>query len=207
MNYQVMVLSEDTVFARMLELEFSYLHLQAGSASSMDPSDRTDVLILDLDSASAPMAACYRKMIGFSRHSATAAEDAGNCSMILRRPFRMSLLRREVLAETGGELTWATNEPPQKSAVERRIVLDEGARAMICDGKRIALSPCEYRIMECLLKKRGAAVTREELSELIGYSETNKTDVYVCYLRRKTDDLPGGRLIRTVRGKGYMIPS
>lgn len=200
-----MVLSEDTVFARMLELEFSYLHLRAGSASSMGPNDRTDVLILDLDSASAPSETCYRKMIGFSRHSATAAEDAGNCSMILRRPFRMSLLRREVLAETGGGFPVAVSEPQFGRMRERRIVLEEGARTMLCDGKSISLSPCEYRIMECLLKKRGTAVTRAELSAIIGYSETNKTDVYVCYLRRKTDDLPGGRLIRTVRGKGYMI--
>ena len=35
---------------------------------------------------------------------------------------------------------------------------------------------------------------------------TNIVDVYVNYLRRKLHDVPPGLLIRTVRGKGYMIP-
>jgi DNA-binding winged helix-turn-helix (wHTH) protein len=36
---------------------------------------------------------------------------------------------------------------------------------------------------------------------------TNIVDVYVNYLRRKLEDPPPGRLIRTVRGQGYMVPS
>jgi DNA-binding winged helix-turn-helix (wHTH) protein len=32
-------------------------------------------------------------------------------------------------------------------------------------------------------------------------------DVYVNYLRRKLEDPPPGRLIHTVRGRGYMVPS
>jgi DNA-binding winged helix-turn-helix (wHTH) protein len=35
---------------------------------------------------------------------------------------------------------------------------------------------------------------------------TNIVDVYVNYLRRKLEDPPPGRLIRTVRGRGYMVP-
>jgi DNA-binding winged helix-turn-helix (wHTH) protein len=36
---------------------------------------------------------------------------------------------------------------------------------------------------------------------------TNIVDVYVNYLRRKLEDPPPGRLIRTVRGQGYTVPS
>jgi DNA-binding winged helix-turn-helix (wHTH) protein len=35
---------------------------------------------------------------------------------------------------------------------------------------------------------------------------TNIVDVYINYLRRKLQDAPPGELIRTVRGKGYVIP-
>jgi DNA-binding winged helix-turn-helix (wHTH) protein len=35
---------------------------------------------------------------------------------------------------------------------------------------------------------------------------TNIVDVYINYLRRKLQDPPPGELIRTVRGKGYVIP-
>ncbi len=37
-------------------------------------------------------------------------------------------------------------------------------------------------------------------------TQTNIVDVYVNYLRRKLEDPPPGRVIRTVRGHGYMVP-
>ena len=36
---------------------------------------------------------------------------------------------------------------------------------------------------------------------------TNIVDVYVNYLRRKIKDPAPGRVIRTVRGQGYVVPS
>jgi DNA-binding winged helix-turn-helix (wHTH) protein len=36
---------------------------------------------------------------------------------------------------------------------------------------------------------------------------TNIVDVYINYLRRKLKDPAPGHLIRTVRGKGYVVPS
>ena len=196
------------MFARMLALEFDYLHLKARSAVSLDRLDRTDVLILDLDSASAPPADQYRTMIGFSRRPALSAEDARCCSMILRRPFRMSLLRQEVLAQTGAVMHTVERDPLEETPLrgERTLRLEPEKSRLLCDGQAVALTPHELRIMECLLDNRGRAVSREELAALIGQSDGNKTDVYICYLRRKTDGLPNGRLIRTVRGKGYQIP-
>ncbi len=58
---------------------------------------------------------------------------------------------------------------------------------------------------------RGQCVTRVELLESVWNMEpaqtTNIVDVYVNYLRRKLGDPPPGRLIRTVRGQGYMVPA
>lgn len=58
---------------------------------------------------------------------------------------------------------------------------------------------------------RGECVTRVELLDSVWNLEpaqtTNIVDVYVNYLRRKLEDPPPGRLIRTVRGHGYMVPS
>lgn len=202
MNYQVVILSEDSVFARMLEIEFTACHLKVLATSALETGDFADILILDLDSSAVPTSEQYRTLIGFSRRPATAAEDARSCSMILRRPFRVSLLRREVLAQTGmGVPTVEMGYEPH----ERSLKLDPEARALHCDRQTVVLSPQEFRILQCLLEHRGRAVSRAKLSELIGTAAGNKTDVYICYLRRKTDNLPGGRLIRTVRGEGYMI--
>ena len=52
-----------------------------------------------------------------------------------------------------------------------------------CGEKKLALSNHEARILEALIAKKGEAVSREELSALIGESSANKVDVYICYLR------------------------
>lgn len=207
MEYHVVVLSQDQAFARMLELEFQYLHLSVRSAPSMEATDRAEVLVLDLDSAFPPPTERYRTMIGFSRKPAMSAEWASRCSMILRRPFRMSSLRQEVLAQIGDGMPELNREALPGVPSDRGIRLDEEAGTLICDRQAVPITPNELRILRCLLQKRGTAVSREELSSTTGRSEANKTDVYICYLRRKTDSLPGGRLIQTIRGKGYQIES
>ena len=57
---------------------------------------------------------------------------------------------------------------------------------------------------------RGECVSRVDLLDSVWNMEptqtTNIVDVYVNYLRRKLEDPPPGRLIRTVRGHGYMVP-
>ena len=202
-----MVLSADTIFARMLELEFLGLQISTLATSELQNGDRADVVILDLDSASAPSSDQYRRMIGFSSHSAMTSPDARSCSMILRRPFQMSLLRREALVQLDRKWTGSAEIPFRRVAPERRqIKLDQAALKLVCDGREILLTPKEYAVMDLLVECRGTPVSREHLADAIAADgEGNETDVYVCYLRRKTDGLPNGRLIQTVRGKGYQI--
>ena len=68
----------------------------------------------------------------------------------------------------------------------------------------------EFALLEHLLLNRGECVSRVELLDSVWNLEpaqtTNIVDVYVNYLRRKLEDPPPGRLIRTVRGRGYMVP-
>ena len=206
MEYQVVVLSEDTVFGRMLELEFAHRGLTVQVSPTLAEGDRADVLILDLDSALAPPAEKSRKMVGFSRRPAISAKDARSCSMILRRPFRMSLLRREVLLPADATPPPEPEKPlPVVFPRRREVILTEKGRRLTCEGKTAVLSKQEFRIMRLLLQKRGQVVTREELLEVIGPGSDNRVEVYICYLRRKTDRFPAGRLIRTVHKKGYRV--
>lgn len=77
-------------------------------------------------------------------------------------------------------------------------------------GRTLSLTNKEFALLEHLMLSRGHCVTRSELLEAVWNAEpvqtTNIVDVYVNYLRRKIDDAPPGVFIRTVRGKGYMIP-
>ena len=75
----------------------------------------------------------------------------------------------------------------------------------------IALTNKEFALLEHLMLNRGQCVSRVELLETVWKLEpaqtTNIVDVYVNYLRRKLKDPPPGQVIRTVRGKGYVVPS
>lgn len=76
--------------------------------------------------------------------------------------------------------------------------------------EEIALTNKEFALLEHLMMNRGQCISRVELLETVWKLEpaqtTNIVDVYVNYLRRKLKDPPPGRLIRTVRGQGYMVP-
>jgi DNA-binding response OmpR family regulator len=76
--------------------------------------------------------------------------------------------------------------------------------------RKIELTNKEFALLEHLLLNRGECVSRVELLESVWKLEpaqtTNIVDVYVNYLRRKLEDPPPGKLICTVRGRGYMVP-
>jgi DNA-binding response OmpR family regulator len=78
-------------------------------------------------------------------------------------------------------------------------------------GVPITLTNKEFALLEHLMLNRGQCVSRVDLLETVWKMEpaqtTNIVDVYVNYVRRKLKDPPPGCLIRTVRGKGYVVPS
>jgi len=77
------------------------------------------------------------------------------------------------------------------------------------DGKRIELSPKEYSLLEYLFLHSGRILSRSMIVEKIWDQSfeglTNIVDVYIGHLRRKIDEGHDLKLIRTVRGLGYML--
>ena len=75
------------------------------------------------------------------------------------------------------------------------------------DGKSAALSPREYALLGCLVRRRGEVVTRAEiLREAFGYEfdpGTNVIDVHLTHLRKKLTGFPIA--IETVRGAGIRL--
>ncbi len=177
------------------------LGLQTLVAEQPTSELRADVVLLDLDSASAPAPESYRRMIGFTRGELPSEEETRRaCSMILRRPFEMRMLRQEVLAQ-GTRRNLPSFQPP----MGKTITLDEQSLTLYVDGQGVKLTNGELLIIKALLDARGTPISRERLSLVVGESTANKVDVYVCYLRRKLEQLTPVQLIRTVRGKGYLL--
>jgi two-component system, OmpR family, response regulator QseB len=87
------------------------------------------------------------------------------------------------------------------------IVFDPGSRRVTVDGREVALSARELALLEALLDRPGAILSRAQLEERIyGWGEeveSNAVEVHIHALRRKL----GADFIRTVRGVGYVVPA
>jgi two-component system OmpR family response regulator len=87
------------------------------------------------------------------------------------------------------------------------LALDEAARSVTLDGRRIDLSPREFAMIECLLRHKGQALSRDQLLNHAWPYDSEVTpaivDTYVYFLRRKLG--AAGGLIETVRGLGYRM--
>jgi two-component system, OmpR family, response regulator QseB len=85
------------------------------------------------------------------------------------------------------------------------LEVDSAARTVRWKGREVALSAREYALLEALVSRPGAYLTRAQLEErLYGWDEeiaSNAVEVHIHALRRKLDPA----LIRTVRGMGYTI--
>ncbi len=203
MRYGVLILSEDTVFSRMLELEFSMYLFLTHAATAWEEGMEADVVLIDLDSLPPPPMGSYACLIGFTRaFSVNETDPERLCSMILHRPFEIRLLREEVLA------LMPTHEKPGEARTARvRRTWRLNGQTLSYGEREVTLSPTEAAVAAVLFQNEGRAVSRDSIAAAIGESESNKTDVYICYLRRKAEALTDKPLIRTVRGKGYRILS
>jgi two-component system OmpR family response regulator/two-component system response regulator QseB len=85
------------------------------------------------------------------------------------------------------------------------ITLDPATREVRRNGEPVALSAREFALLEALLARPGAILSREQLEErLYGWSdavESNAIEVHLHALRRKL----GAGFIRNVRGVGWMV--
>jgi two-component system response regulator QseB len=87
------------------------------------------------------------------------------------------------------------------------ITLDPATRAVTLRGRPVELSGREFALLQALLARPGAVLSRAQLEErLYGWDEevgSNAVEVHIHNLRRKL----GADTIRNVRGVGYTIPA
>jgi two-component system response regulator QseB len=88
----------------------------------------------------------------------------------------------------------------------RGLMLRPATHEATFEGRPLMLSQREFAVLEALLTRPGAILSRAQLEERIyGWGEeveSNAVEVFVHGLRRKL----GADFIRTVRGAGYMVP-
>ena len=89
------------------------------------------------------------------------------------------------------------------------LTMTLSTRTVCRGGKEIPLSAKEFAVLECLMRNRGAVLTRSQLESHVWDYDfeggSNIIDVYVRYLRKKIDEPFEKKLIHTVRGVGYTL--
>jgi len=89
------------------------------------------------------------------------------------------------------------------------LVIDPGARTATRSGREMNLTKTEFDLLHLLALTPGIVIGRDRIyDEIWGIdfaTTSNSLDVYIGYLRRKTEADDETRVIQTVRGVGYVL--
>jgi DNA-binding response OmpR family regulator len=203
-----------TIVNGLTEDGYTVDHVDTG-AKAIERAMRRDldVMILDLGLPDRDGLEVLRELRGARVHvpilvltardavEARVAAHDGGADDYLVKPFAFAELVARIGALTrraGGPRWTPSSDVPLNMRDD--LVVESGERTA-------ALSPREYALLGCLVRRRGEVVTRAEiLREAFGYDfdpGTNVIDVHLTHLRKKLTGFP--ITIETVRGAGIRL--
>jgi len=204
---------------RALELEGYEIELAADGREALErleAESQPDVLVLDVLMPGVDgLEVCRRLRRAGSRlpvlmltardavENRVAGLDAGADDYVTK-PFALEELLARIRA-----LLRRTTDGADEVLRFADLELDPRTREVRRSGELIELTRTEFSLLELFLRNPRQVLTRSIIFERVwgydfGYG-SNSLDVYIGYLRRKTEAGARPRLIHTVRGVGYAL--
>jgi two-component system, OmpR family, response regulator MprA len=204
---------------RALELEGYEIELAADGREALERLEaeaQPDVLVVDVLMPGVDgLEVCRRLRRAGSRlpvlmltardavENRVAGLDAG-ADDYLTKPFALEELLARIRA-----LLRRTSDGAGEALRFADLELDPGTREVRRGGELIELTRTEFSLLELFMRNPRQVLTRSIIFERVwgydfGYG-SNSLDVYIGYLRRKTEAGGKPRLIHTVRGVGYAL--
>jgi DNA-binding response OmpR family regulator len=117
---------------------------------------------------------------------------------------------RELLARLRAVLRRSSPEVVAEKLEAGPVAIDVPARAVTVAGASVELTGIEFDLLVALVRRAGRVVPRDALLSEAGRSDVvvgeRTVDVHISHLRQKLGDDPRvPRLIKTVRGVGYVL--
>ncbi len=220
--YRALIMESSASLAKLLATGLSAETITVDVTHEMDAamerleSRSYNLVILDLDQPELDRTALLESLrasrpeiqiLALSGRAAiedlVAALDHGADDYLLK-PFSLLELMARVRA-----LRRRSSASVKKVPKTSKLVLFPDQCRVERDGRNIDLTPREFSLLETLMQNAGKTLSRAMLTQQVwnmsAEANTNIVDVYIKYLRDKIDGEHDEKLIRTVRGMGYLL--
>jgi DNA-binding response OmpR family regulator len=219
---KILVVEDDSKILRILELQLKQvgyevsLVMDGGQAETVFINDKFDLAILDVMLPGINGFELCRRIRERSQIPIimlTAKTDVSDkvigldfgADDYLTKPFEMD----ELLARIRVQLRKNLNQENYQIINLEDLEINLNTYEVKRQGQTIVLSKTEFDLLSFLVKNRNIVLKREKiLEEVWGYDffgNDNVLDVYIKYLRDKIDKPYEKKLIKTVRGVGYVV--
>ncbi len=226
MSSRVLIVEDELVtrhlLARLLETEGHRVSAvsNAAAAEASLLREKFDLILLDLMLGSDDGLTLLRRIRGKQSAPIIIISAKGESADVVTglelgaddyvvKPFNVDVLiarLRVHLRRAAGRRT-----EPDEQIRAGRITIDPGLRDALVDDRAAGLTQKEFQLLQLLASRRGRAVPREEISDVLFDGEIRSEKILAVYIRRLREkiesDPENPELIHTVRGFGYRFGS